>query len=816
MPRTITSLLAVVLLTWLLAGSLPGMAKVTTPTPGILWAFQFGTNISTESDTARAVTANGDLYIVGNSSGSFAGQTYTRTSAYIRKYDGDGNELWTRSFESPFNHEVYGVAVNNSGIYVVGHVIAMIGQSMWGGYDAFVSKFDFDGQVLWTRQFGSSSDDYAYAVAADTLGVYIAGAAEGSIYWQMGLGESDAFVRKYDIDGNEQWTRQFGSSALDYATSIAVDTTGIYIAGNTEGTLPGMSSSGGQDGFLRKYDTNGNELWTQQFGSPAFDQITGIAAHISGIYVAGNTEGALPGMGSSGGQDAFLRKYDADGNVQWTQQFGSPAYDQANGIAVDNSGIYVAGSTDGILPGMSSSGDKDAYIRKYDVNGTLLWSHQFGSPGADQANGITVDGSSFYVVGDTVGTIPGAANLEGKDAFVRKHDTNGNEAWALQFGVTLIIAGDDTARGVATGDGLYIIGYTSGAFPGQTSVGDGGAYDAYIRKYNVDGAEAWTRQFGIGLLQEITVANSAIYVVGGTIGAFIENSDAIVAKYDINGNEVWIRQFGTDDNDSASGLAVDSSGVYVAGSTGGSFPGYTNLGGSDAFVRKYDINGNEVWTVQFGTSGDDYVSSIARYHSGIYVAGTANGAFPGEAELGRSDAYVRKYDMDGNELWTRQFGTWSSDSAASITVDDTAIYVAGSAGDTLPEQDPYIRGGVYIRKYDISGNELWTRQFGSSIDASTYGLVMDSSGIYMGYGRSYGGPYVRKYNADGNELWTKQLDYRTWTRPGGMAIDESGVFIVGTTDLYNGWFGPQDAFVVKLTKDTFEWKELYLPVISAR
>jgi hypothetical protein len=816
MSRTLISLLVVVLLTCLAASSLPGIAKTTTPTPGILWAFQFGTNIRTESDTAWAVTANGDLYIVGNSSGSFAGQTRTRTSAYVRKYDGDGNELWTRSFESTFDHAVYGVAVDNSGIYVVGYVYALIGQSMRGGFDAFVRKYDFSGNELWTHQFGSSSDDYAYAVAVDNSGVYIAGSAGDSIDWGMALGESDAFVRKYDLDGNEQWTRQFGSPALDRATSIAVDSSGIYVAGNTEGALPGMNSSGGQDAFLRKYDTDGNEQWTQQFGSPASDQATGIAANISGIYVAGNTEGALPGMGSSGGQDAFLRKYDVDGNVQWTQQFGSPASDQATGVAATISDIYVAGNTDGVLPGMSSSGDRDVYVRKYDVNGTLLWTQQFGSPVSDQANGITIDGSNIYVVGDTEGTIPGATGLEGKDAFVRKYDLHGNEDWTLQFGVTLSIPGDDAARGVATGDGLYATGYTSGAFPGQTSLRGGNPYDAYIRKYNVDGAEAWTRQFAVGLPNEITVADSAIYVVGMTTDAFSGNSDAFVGKYDINGNEVWVRQFGTDDDDSASGLFADSFGVYVAGSTRGSFPGYSNSGDSDAFVRKYDINGNDVWTLQFGTSGDDYVSGVAGNNSGIYVAGTTNGALPGQTSMGNVDAYVRKYDADGNEVWTHQFGTWSSDSASSITVDDAAIYVAGDAGDTLPEQDPSMRGGVYVRKYDISGNELWTRQFGSSIDASTYGLVMDSSGIYMGYGRSYEGPYIRKYNADGNELWSKQLDYRTWIRPSGMAIDESGVFIAGTTDLYNGWFGPQDAFVVKLTKDAFEWEELYLPVISTR
>ena len=107
------------------------------------------------------------------------------------------------------------------------------------------------------------------------------------------------------------WTRQFGTSDNDYAPGLAVDASGnVYIAGYTLGALPGQSFSGSMDAFVRKYDGEGNELWTRQFGTSDNDSAYGLAVDASGnVYVAGETRGALPGQSSSGSLDAFLIKF---------------------------------------------------------------------------------------------------------------------------------------------------------------------------------------------------------------------------------------------------------------------------------------------------------------------------------------------------------------------------------------------------------------------------------------------------------------------------------------------------------------------------
>jgi len=169
-----------------------------------------------------------------------------------------------------------------------------------------------------TRQFGGPRDDEAYAVTAGPGAVYVVGETIGALPLQTNQGNRDGFVRKYDVLGNEQWTRQFGTSALDSPRGVAADATGVYVAGFTPGTL-GQSSAGGTDAFVRKYDVNGSEQWTRQFGASNDDEALAMASDGTNIYVVGSLElGALPGQTLVGGTDAFVRKYDSNGVEQWT------------------------------------------------------------------------------------------------------------------------------------------------------------------------------------------------------------------------------------------------------------------------------------------------------------------------------------------------------------------------------------------------------------------------------------------------------------------------------------------------------------------
>jgi len=398
-----------------------------------------------------------------------------------------------------------------------------------------------------------------------------------------------AFASAVTVD----WTRQFGTSGVDYIRSISEDVGGnVYVVGRTDGTLPGQSYSGGQDAFVRKYSADGNKVWTRQFGTSANDNALSISIDTGGnIYVTGRTYGTLPGQSSAGGWDVFVRKYSAAGTELWTRQFGSSGHDHGIGITVVGGNVYVTGYTYGTLPGQSSAGGWDVFVRKYSAAGTELWTRQFGTSGIDQTFNISADaGGNIYIIGHTGGTLPGQSSAGSNDAFVRKYDSAGNEVWTRQFGTS----GYDKGRSVFVGvDGnVYVTGYTNGTLTGQSSAGSN---DVFVRKYSAAGTELWTRQFG------------------------------------------------TSGNDKGFGISANTGdNIYVTGSTDGTLLGQSSAGANDAFVRKYSAAGTELWTRQFGSASSDYSFSVSPGIGGIYAAGTTFGVLPGQGSAGGQDAFVVK------------------------------------------------------------------------------------------------------------------------------------------------------------------------------
>jgi hypothetical protein len=370
------------------------------------WIRQFGT---TSVDSALAVAADSSgTYVVGRTLGTLPGQiSAERYDAFLRKYSVAGSVVWTRQFGTWGDDFASGVAVHSSGVYVAGQF----------SNTTFLRKYDLDGNELWTREIGWAYGDALITtggklvVAADATGVYVAGFEDGTQPGQVSAGRTDAFARKFDHDGHEVWTRQFGTAGDDAATGISVSSAGVYISGLTEGALE--TSFGASDAFIRKYDLDGNEIWTRQFGTNNIDFAEGLAAGESGVYVTGKSG---PG---------FLRKYDAHGSLVWSRDiFIFPFNPTGKAVALDSSGVYVAvEGFDGQLP--DGSPDRDVFLRKYDLDGNHLGTTPIETPYMDRASGVAVDpgGGNLYVVGETDGTLSGQTALGASDAFLLRFIT---------------------------------------------------------------------------------------------------------------------------------------------------------------------------------------------------------------------------------------------------------------------------------------------------------------------------------------------------------------------------------------------------------
>jgi uncharacterized protein (TIGR03437 family) len=344
--------------------------------------------------------------------------------------------------------------------------------------------------------------------------------------------------------------------------AVAADPTGIYLVDTNSLTY---SPSVAGHFTLHKYDADGKEQWTGTSDGP--EVASGLATIPGGLYLAGLTGGAFPGQSSAGGIDAFVRRYDADGNPLWTRQFGTDTADYVNAVVADASGVYVAYST-----WVFARQNYASYLCKYDPAGVLLWSLQVASP-----FNLVADGAGIYASGYTGPNGQNWINGEVPLPFLRRYSTGGVELWTR----SVTAAGGEGAYGAAV-----VASDSGGAY---VLVSDGLSARAFLRKYTADGGQLWTSPLG-GLLvnpetpnaapnRAVAVDNSGVYVAGSAIEplpgqCYAGQGDAVVRKYDVDGNELWTRQFGTSDPDSAVSVAVNDSGIFVAGSRDGANPAH--------------------------------------------------------------------------------------------------------------------------------------------------------------------------------------------------------------------------------------------------
>ena len=106
--------------------------------------------------------------------------------------------------------------------------------------------------------------------------------------------------------------------------------------------------------------------------------------------LAGQTSGDL-GSANAGGTDAFLRKIDPDGAIQWTRQLGTTGNEAGSGVVTDGSdSVFVTGATDGALV-RPTDGLSDGFLSKYTADGDLIWTRQFGTADADVGHSVSID-----------------------------------------------------------------------------------------------------------------------------------------------------------------------------------------------------------------------------------------------------------------------------------------------------------------------------------------------------------------------------------------------------------------------------------------
>ncbi|HSA32564.1 MAG TPA: SBBP repeat-containing protein [bacterium] len=361
------------------------------------------------------IDADGNMLIMGYLCLQTAGRYIQEECDYfLTKWHADGTQAWTvQGGTIPNYYYPVDAAVDSSGnIYVAGNRV-FLGSNNVRASDLFLSKYSPEGALLWTKEWGTAFDDYLAAVEIGISGdIFMAGYTSGGLDGNTAAGKNDLFLTRWEPDGAKVWTRQWGTSEDDFGGSLVTDATGnIFVAGYTYGALDGNILTGESDLFLSKWSPDGTKEWTKQWGTDVADFGGTLAADTAGnVFVTGVTLGALDGDLLAGKSDPVLTKWDSDGNKKWTRQWGTNDREGGGPIAVDAFGnILVLGSTPESLDGNAAVGENDMFLTKWNTDGTKLWSSQWGSIYSDAAHAMDTDtNGTIYVVGETQEAIDGA------------------------------------------------------------------------------------------------------------------------------------------------------------------------------------------------------------------------------------------------------------------------------------------------------------------------------------------------------------------------------------------------------------------------
>lgn len=416
-----------------------------------------------------------------------------------------------------------------------------------------------------------------------------------------------------------------GGIETDEGLGIATDNNGnIFVTGYFRNTASFgdtiVISAGGNDIFLAKYNSNGIFQWIQTAEGVGEAVSLDIAVDKDNdVCIVGIFSDSLNFSGTiitslSGITDIFVAKYDKNGAFLWVQKGGGNGDDISNSITIDSTkSIYITGYFKNIatfgLVNITSVGNEDIFIAKYNTNGILQWIQRTGGAYTDYGHDIAVDNNGYvYITGyfagaSTIGNNSFSAS-GGSDIFIAKYNPV-TSMWV--WSINGVGSGDDSGVALTTDPvgNVYVTGYFAGTLNLYgTILNSLGMLDIFTAKFTTDGVLAWVSHSG-GSYHDVGTGIALdnlgnIFVTGyfGETASFGSMSltsngsyDMLIMKYNALGRIQWAQKSGNIGNDQGSGIAIDgSNNIYATGifqfSTKFGNANLTSVGETDIFIAR--------------------------------------------------------------------------------------------------------------------------------------------------------------------------------------------------------------------------------------
>jgi len=528
------------------------------------------------------------------------------------------------------------------------------------------------------------------------------------------------------------WAKSSGSVSNDYSNAVCTDADGnVYTTGTFQGATISFgsyvlqnTSEGFLDFFVAKYDPQGNVLWAVSDGGAMDDYAYGICVDVEGnVFITGHfnspsltiATSTLTNISTSvNAPDVFTAKYDHNGMALWGRSGNVGATNEAAfayGIGSDASGnVYITGSygygSDISFDGttLQSLGSYDMFLVKYDTDGNVQWANRMGGSNNDAAKAIHVDANgntyitgSFIDLADFGGISLVSTNPAYQEIFVAKYDSSGNCDWA-NYALVPYAGNYASGTGITTdpAGSVYLTGYFEYSLSfGNDTLANAGNRGLFLAKYDSDGTPLWGRSPG-GTGNDVgagvcTEPNGDILLTGYFESSFLNfggypaiNSnvgfkDAFVARYDPNGNALGAVGIGGPDHEYAMGVAAGSDGgIYSTGYFGSyslNFSGsvLTNMGSHDTFLGKLSSDALNSVHAEKGTADVKLYPNPARDQINVLSDGRTE---------------IRVYDVSSRKILERQF---TNSTTIDVSAIPTGLYVYELMRDGTVVKGKFVR-----------------------------------------------------------------------------------------------------------------------------
>jgi hypothetical protein len=378
--------------------------------------------------------------------------------AFIVRYSPTGVIQWARQLGGPRSTQVNSMAVDaDDQVYITGMFEKQVdstGTPLNTDQDIFLSKYNKQGDLVWTRELGGRYSDVAEKVLVDNQkNVYLSGhlGEKSSDQDSFQDTKSSAILVKFDASGNQEWLRKIEGKGDSFGSNMASDPWGnVYLCGILIDSVQigniRLSSGGSMDldSYLAKCSPDGVFQWAIRMGGKFMDDFGSMMTDEKGnVYITGmfTTDEATFGdrkivpknqqQNARPHEEGFLAKLNTNGELQWIEQepianviWGRSLARDASGDIYMVSNLPVKGAFDNRA--REPNGEGDMILARYNSEGKRQWVRQVSAPGGEEATGIVMgpDGALWVA-----GTFKGKTNLAGQtltskgghDVFVLKY-----------------------------------------------------------------------------------------------------------------------------------------------------------------------------------------------------------------------------------------------------------------------------------------------------------------------------------------------------------------------------------------------------------